>query len=94
MSAALLTPKQLKPTSFSSLLVFSVFLSLFFFSPSSDIALEFCLLELILQYNNNNNNNIIIIIIIIICGVSPSRQHSRCYITAENKAALKFRHKT
>ena len=36
---------------------------------------------------------IIIIIIIIIWGVSGSRQHSRRYITAEDKAALKIRHK-
>ena len=32
-------------------------------------------------------------IIIILWGVSHSRQHSRCYITAEDKAALKIRHK-
>ena len=33
------------------------------------------------------------IYIIIIWGVSLSSQHSRCYITVEDKAALKIRHK-
>ena len=31
-------------------------------------------------------------IIIIIWGVSRSRQHSRCYIIAEDKGVLKIRH--
>ena len=33
-------------------------------------------------------------IIIIIWGVSRSRQHSRQYITVEDKAVIKFRRKT
>ena len=33
-------------------------------------------------------------IIIIIWGISRSRQHSRCYITAEDKDALKIKDQT
>ena len=45
---------ELKPTTFSSLLLFCVFLSFLFFWPPSDSTLECCLMGLLL--NNTNNN--------------------------------------